>query len=197
MRPNFKPVRLKPVFFDAYMPAPPVGMPTRYDRKEPRKRGKPLTKNTIKNIAYKKVRNSHRAITGSRALTKQLPSYRRAVDDVDIWSHHPEHDMDVLEDVLDKRAGGDAYYERALTMDDAQYCNKDVFQVVDRSTNRSVLDFSKKPPAPTIEDDGINYEALEHIRQKLILILNDPRTNEERYRKSLRDLRAIERYLKE
>jgi len=105
--------------------------------------------------------------------------------------------MDVLEDVLDKRAGGDAYYERALTMDDAQYGNKDVFQVVDRSTNRSVLDFSKKPPAPTIEDDGINYEALEHIRQKLILILNDPRTNEERYRKSLRDLRAIERYLKE
>ena len=198
LKPRFKPIQFKPIEFPVHtvIRRPRVGEPTSFDRREPQNRAKPLPKQMVKAVAFDRVRNSPRAIYGSTALVKQIPNTNRVANDTDIWSQQPMTDCDVMEDKLDSLAGGDAYYEQVVEFDDAIDGHKKLYQVVDRESGKSVMDFSQKPEnAQTVKLDDISYEELKAMREKLIRIMNDPRTSEKRYIKTAKDLRIIDKFL--
>ena len=167
----------------------------KYDKREPKKKGKRLKQSTINKIALADVRKKPLIVTGSRAMNIQIkPQYRRKSSDVDMWAKNPEYHMDRMEDVLDKHAGGDRYKERVLIMNDALTGQKKVYQVVDNKTNKSVLDYTKRTPyARTTKINKIKYEHISHIEKKFKAILADPHTTPARRKKVKSDLKRIQR----
>ena len=189
----FRPPKFRPPFMS--------GFPTRFDAFEPRplKPSDTLPKEKIDALILKNAKKSNNIVHGSTALNKQLPEQlRRPTGDIDAWTSNPEQQMDKMEDKLDEAAGCDMFYERVLPMDDVDGPTKNIYQVVSYRTRQSVADYSKKPKQKirTRKIEGISYEELQHIKQKFIKILRDPRTSFDRKRKTESDLRRILAYEK-
>lgn len=187
----FRPPRFRPPFMS--------GFPTSFDPFEPRSM-KPLDtlpKEEIDKLILKNAKKSNNIIHGSTALNKQLPEQlRRPTGDIDAWTSNPRQQMDKMEDKLDDAAGCDMFYERILPMTDVDGPEKNIYQVVSYRTRESVADYSSKPKKKvrTKKIEGITYEEIQHIKQKFIKILRDPRTSYSRKQKTESDLRRILAY---
>ena len=201
MKANFVYNQQKPILFEPPVfirHHPPVGTPTVFDDREPQNRGNTLTKEQIDRIVFDRIKNSHRVVYGSRALVKQIPKSNRKTEDIDVYSNRPLEDMDEIEDSFDEAAGGDEYFERTLEFRNAREGHKKTYQVVDRKTGKSVVDFSQKPrDVAYVKIDDAKYEELKYMREKLKSILHDYQTTNERRKKVRNDLRIIDAFLKE
>ena len=143
-----------------------------------------------------RVRTFDEIVHGSHAMNIQLPKkYRRRSRDWDIYASNPYREMDEMEDILDECIGCDAFHENVLSMYDPYMGHKYVYQVV--GPWGEVVDYTIPPSnVKTKRIRGIRYEDLMYKYQKLKMILHNPYISEERRRKTLSDLRRIERYLR-
>jgi Mor family transcriptional regulator len=144
----------------------------------------------------KKRRN---IVHGGKAIMKQLPAaFQRPTRDYDLWSRNSKRDAFELQALLDKKTGGDNFYDSSIPLAGS---NETVYRVVSRIDGKEVADFMKMPGKTKglyKVIGGIRYETLEHAKQQYRLILNNPQLRH-RHSKSARDLEriiAFERSLK-
>jgi hypothetical protein len=171
---------------------------------------KKMTKAKIEKAIKKKTKKKKHIIHGARAVNAQVsPKYRRKTEDYDLWAGKAALQADQLEDELDRIAGGDMFYERTLTMPDSLHDGeKKIHQVVNRKTQDSVADYSRRPPgAQFVNINDLRFESLAHAKKTKVAILRmaedcSPLSlsgcpiTVERERKTRRDLKRILRYEK-
>ena len=131
-------------------------------------------------------------VHGCRATNFWLPqNLQRPTQDWDLWSKNPAKAMDVLEDELDKEAGGDYFYEQTVPLIGSATGEK-VYRVVSRLTGKEVADFMKLPKEKNLYKvvSGIRWETLNHAKKTYIKILQDPSLHH-RWSKARTDLNRI------
>ena len=144
----------------------------------------------------KKRRN---VVHGCKSVNKQLPPpFQRPTRDYDLWSRKPKEHAFELQALLDKKTGGDNFYDASIPLAGS---GETVYRVISRLDGKEVADFMKIPGKTKglyKVIGGVRYETLEHAKQQYRLILNNPQLRH-RHSKSVRDLErilAFERSLK-
>ena len=138
-------------------------------------------------------------VHGGKAIMKQLPpEFGRPTRDYDLWSRKPKEHAFELQALLDKKTGGDNFYDASIPLSGS---NETVYRVVSRLDGKEVADFMKMPGKTKglyKVIGGVRYETLEHAKEVYRSILNNPELRH-RHSKSARDLDrilAFERSLK-
>lgn len=120
-------------------------------------------------VILKKLRDSGLIVYGAQAINAHLPDWLdKATEDWDIFSVNPEETAKKLEELLDKRYGGD-YFEVKPAK------HEGTFKVMNKVTLREAADISlpdKKIDYVTL--DGINYTTLEFQVESIKKVLADP-----------------------
>lgn len=112
-------------------------------------------------------------VVGSTAFNRQMkyPIYKkRPIGDVDVQHKQPRRIALKVESALDENIGFNNYYVSEL-----QHNGDITYRVHSRVRNTVVSDISKqKKQIPTISIDDTKYETLEHRKQAIQKMLDDP-----------------------
>lgn len=136
-------------------------------------------------VIMRELRDSGLVVYGAQAVNAHLPDWLdKATEDWDIFSTSPEETAKRLEELLDKRYGGD-YFK----VTPARHTG--TFKVRSTITRREIADVTlpeRKIDYKTI--DGINYATLEYHVEQIKRILKDPK-NKYRWPRDTETLQRI------